>query len=363
MKKSSFRFHPLDGLRGLAAIAVMLYHYTEYNNLHWLTGSWVAVDIFYILSGFVIAHSYGDKIIQGLSLKTFMYSRVIRLGPLYFIGFGIGILALIYTSVDRTDFDVSTTSLVAAGFLNLFFMPFFNNISWPVGSVNVTGPIFPFNDPAWSLFFELFVNILFFAYIVWGRKIKLTWLVVFATCIFVVGTYFTKIINPGWSASNFLLGFPRVIAEFFLGMLIYQLQDKYKAQHLRYVVIVFSIVTIGFFISIAKIGLLNALVFAPILIALAAKVEVSGKGVDVCKFLGDISYPLYITHFPIYRLLVATPALKECQPIVSVLVISAISLSLSVVFVWVDLRIRKAINARVIPKAQNTPLPAVAVAE
>lgn len=363
MKKSSFRFHPLDGLRGLAAIAVMLYHYTQYNNLHWLNGSWVAVDIFYILSGFVIAHSYSDKIAQGLSFKTFMSSRLIRLGPLYFIGFGLGVLALFYASFGRDDFQVSMTNMFAAGFLNLFCIPFFNDLSWPFGAVNITGPVFPFNDPAWSLFFELFVNILFFVYIAWGRRINLLWIVLSATGVFVVATYFTKIINPGWGADNFLLGFPRVISEFFLGMLIYQLQDKYKPLPIIFSVIIFTIVALGFFISIAKIGLLNALVFAPILIALLAKIEVSGKGINVCKFLGDISYPLYITHFPVYRLLIATPVLKDCEPIISVLTISAVSIVLSVLLVWIDLRIRKAISARVIPNAQNTSLPAPAMAE
>jgi hypothetical protein len=66
------RFDLLDGLRGIAAIGVMIYHYTLHNGLHWLGGAWVAVDLFFILSGFVIAHSYGNKILNGMGIQQFL---------------------------------------------------------------------------------------------------------------------------------------------------------------------------------------------------------------------------------------------------------------------------------------------------
>jgi peptidoglycan/LPS O-acetylase OafA/YrhL len=88
-----FRFDLLDGLRGLAAIAVMVHHFTQHNGLHWLGGAWVAVDLFFILSGFVIAHSYGIKLLAGMPLRQFLLIRLNRLGPLYFFGLLIGLIA------------------------------------------------------------------------------------------------------------------------------------------------------------------------------------------------------------------------------------------------------------------------------
>src|SRR5476649_797527 len=90
----STRFDLLDGLRGVAAIAVMLHHYTQHTGWDWFGGAWVAVDLFFVLSGFVIAHSYSKKILNGISFRDFTSVRLVRLAPLYLLGLALGVCAV-----------------------------------------------------------------------------------------------------------------------------------------------------------------------------------------------------------------------------------------------------------------------------
>ena len=84
------RYDALDGLRGIAAIIVMLSHYSQYFGLNWFKNASVAVDLFFVLSGLVIVHSYGRKVLIGMSFKSFLILRFIRLAPLNFLAVVIG---------------------------------------------------------------------------------------------------------------------------------------------------------------------------------------------------------------------------------------------------------------------------------
>ncbi len=217
------RFYLLDGLRGIAAIAVMIYHYTQHNGLHYFAGAWVAVDLFFILSGFVIAHSYTQKISGGMSFRNFLSIRLIRLGPLYLLGLAIGLVAIAVSASNTPIFPVSSKEITTAALLGLFWLPYFNNESWPFGGESISGPAFPLNDPAWSLFFELVANVAFFIYVQRFKRVPQIKLVGIAICVFLFCTIVFRQVNPGWGGKNFIFGFPRVAAEFFGGALIYSI--------------------------------------------------------------------------------------------------------------------------------------------
>jgi hypothetical protein len=91
----SHRFHLLDGLRGFAAILVVLYHMPPYLQ-RWFAcpNAFLAVDFFFCLSGFIIAYSYEDRILRGMSFRDFCSSRLIRLYPLYFLGSLFGLISV-----------------------------------------------------------------------------------------------------------------------------------------------------------------------------------------------------------------------------------------------------------------------------
>jgi len=334
------RFYALDALRGIAAIAVVIYHYTQHNGLDWLHSAWVAVDIFFILSGFVLMHSYSEKVAQGMDFKAFFYSRIARLGPMYVVGLALGIgaaLLLIYSSPENS---IHPQHLAIAATLNFFLLPYFNEHAWPFGSHAIHGTVFPLNDPAWSLFFEIFVNIVFFIYLARFRKINLPVFVAMSGIIFVALTIGFHQLNPGARGSDFMFGFPRVIFEFFLGVLIYQCYHYYKLPPGIVTYGIFFLVAICFFSSKGAIALANALVLAPLLIAIFAKLPVSSLGVSVCKFLGDISYPLYVTHFPIYRLLSEMDFMEALSPVLQTILFATIAILVATLLIKIDESVR-----------------------
>jgi len=87
-------FYLLDGLRGVAAIAVMVYHAAALFVPVRLPGSYLAVDLFFMLSGFVLTHAYADRLAEGLSWRAFLVARLVRLYPLYIAGTMFGVLVV-----------------------------------------------------------------------------------------------------------------------------------------------------------------------------------------------------------------------------------------------------------------------------
>lgn len=348
MENDEKRFYLLDGLRGIAAISVVIFHYTEHNNLHWLGGAWASVDLFFILSGFVIAHSYGLKIVNGLSFQNFFLIRLIRLGPLYFIGLLIGLAAAFFAQPDTVAPEITNKQIFTAFSLGLVLVPYINDGYWSFGKESIQGSIFPLNDPAWSLFFEVFINIIFFVFVKRTRKTSSKKVVLLASGAFLMSIVLFKQINPGWGSENFIFGFPRVVAEFFAGALIYSTGIHCKKFHLPIVLTVsFSSVFLLTFGNL-KIALINSMVFMPLAIIFLASVQTGEIIKYFCKFLGYISYPLYITHYPIYRLIYREVNIKSFTSEYQVLIIFFVTFLIILGFASVDVKVRKWLEARLI---------------
>lgn len=347
------RFYALDAIRGIAAIAVMFYHYTQHNGLDWLHGAWVAVDIFFILSGFVLMHSYGKKFSQGMKFREFFYSRITRLGPMYITGLALGICAAVFAMLSNPDSVLQPANVVSASALNFFVLPYFNTHSWPFGAHNIHGTVFPLNDPAWSLFFEIFVNIVFFFCLARFTKINLYLLAAISGAIFIATTIYFHQVNPGATGKSFIFGFPRVIFEFFLGVIIYKLYGYYKVPPKILAYLIFALVSICFFSSLGAVGLGNALILAPLLIAVFAKVVIPANGTNICKFLGDISYPLYVTHFPLYRLLYESGFINNLSPAFQTFAFASIAIIVAIVLVKIDESVRSSFKKKRMASLQS----------
>lgn len=354
------RFDLLDGLRGLAAIAVMFHHFTEHNGLHWMSGAWVAVDLFFVLSGFVIAHSYGPKLLAGMSLRRFLLVRFIRLGPLYFVGLLLGVAAAA-TALHAGELgSITWTELGIAAVLGAVWLPYLNHLSWPFGVETIGGPVFPLNDPSWSLFLEVFVNAVFFFFVFRFRKLTSHWLFGIAAVGYLLATILSRQINPGWGYENFVFGFPRVIAEFFAGVLIYQLGFHRRAALPRLTLLVLGgVASLVLWSSNVKAALVNSVTLVPVSVALASSIRVeSSFWKRVCAVLGNLSYPLYIVHYPLYRLLWQVPPIRAMSPVAQTVLVAVICLGIAMVLAVVDDRVRRMLMAR---SAVNRPdgLPAV----
>lgn len=301
------RFDTLDAMRGLAALAVMLDHFTQHNGgLHLFPSSPLAVDLFFCLSGFVIAHAYQRRVAAGLSLRGFMRLRLIRLWPAWLMGCAIG-LPVLLAKIITGQSDLSPVGFVAAALLNLAFLPYLGWHSTVVFASHDQGDIFPINDPGWSLFFEFVANAVFFLLVARGR-FKLLIPVVLSALLFLVAV---KVFgeSPGWNIHNFLGGFPRVAFGFLSGALLYQLRDRLS--FLPNLNILWLLAALAGLMLVPHFQLHTyywfgvSLLAVPLLVALGARCALppASRSQRWARLAGALSYPLYCLHFPLVMLL------------------------------------------------------------
>ena len=312
----------LDGLRGVAALLVIWYHVFEgfatspidqrFNH------GYLAVDFFFILSGFVISYAYDDRWKTSMTIKDFIKRRLIRLHPMVVMGAVLGAITFYIQGCEKWDgTQVSISMLMLAMLLNLFLIP---AVPGSGHEVRGNGEMYPLNGPSWSLFFEYIGNLLYALCIRRMSTKALTVLVIFAG----IGLASFAISNlsgfghlgVGWSLLdyNLLGGFLRLLFSFSMGLLMSRV---FKPVHIRGAFWICSL-TIAVLLSVPHIGGTEALwmngiydsvcsiIIFPILVYLGASGKTTDKGTSrICKFLGDISYPLYIVHYPFMYLFYA----------------------------------------------------------
>ena len=220
----------LDGLRGVAALMVIWYHVFEGyafaggGNIETLNHGYLAVDFFFILSGFVIGYAYDDRWGKSLTMKDFFKRRLIRLHPMVVMGAVLGAITFCIQGCVQWDGTHVAISMIMLSLLcTIFFIPAMPGVGYEVRG---NGEMFPLNGPCWSLFFEYIGNILYALFI---RRLSNKALTVFvvllgvalaAFAVFNVSTYGN--IGVGWTLDgvNFLGGSLRMLFPFSLGMLM-----------------------------------------------------------------------------------------------------------------------------------------------
>ena len=144
----------LDGLRGVAALLVIWYHVFEGFATspvdQWLNHGYLAVDFFFILSGFVIGYAYDDRWKSTMDVKGFFKRRLIRLHPMVVMGAVLGAVTFCIQGCEQWDgMQVAVSSVLLAILLNFFMIP---ALPGAAPEVRGNGEMFPLNGPAWSLF-------------------------------------------------------------------------------------------------------------------------------------------------------------------------------------------------------------------
>ena len=340
----------LDGLRGVAALMVLWYHVFEgfafakgsvietFNHGH------LGVDFFFLLSGFVISYAYDDRwksrqrsTVKSLSLKDFFKRRLIRLHPMLVMGAFIGLICFLLQG--GVKWDGSSTPIhwtLIAFVLTLFFIP-----AYPGASYDIRGnaEMFPLNGPSWSLFFEYIGNILYALFI---RKLSNKMLTVLVGATGILWIWFVAfdisgydMIGIGWTLDvvNFFGGLLRMMFPFTLGMLMARLFSQRTTGNRRqsfFTNNIFWIATIVLFAlfsvpyisgedvtsrvpTLANISLNGIyelfciMVVFPLIVWIAALSDSAQSKftLRISKFLGDLSYPLYIVHYPVMYLFYA----------------------------------------------------------
>ncbi len=308
MPTTQHRYTVLDGLRGIAAFAVMVYHFSYIDQQHHIFGGAnLAVDLFFCLSGFVITHAYYTRLMAGMSAREFVLRRLIRLYPTYLVGALLGLSSLCLSYA----YEITTLSLrdiILSFLLNLAFIPTFFPNSTYIFSHHVLDTVFPSNNPAWSLFFEWVANIAFLVVIAVERKRLLPPALLYGLGMFAMGVAViitTRHLGgaPGWSISTFVGGFPRVLWGFFMGMILYFVHLRVArlalpAGLLAILVLAFMMIPHqNWYGTYWLIGL--ALVPLVVFFGANSRLKLGSGQARISDYLGQISYPLYCIHYPI----------------------------------------------------------------
>lgn len=279
------RFLLLDGIRGLAAVFVLLRHTLPF----WTFGfprSYLAVDLFFLLSGFVIAQAYDEKLrTRAMSFGDFVKVRLIRMYPMYLLS--LALCAWVWLG----HWEHAWLPLLAA----LFFLP---------GIMPGTDFLFPTNGPYWSLMFELVVNFVYAAIRRWLTTPVLVVIVTAAGAGLAVSAWLGGNLDMGWTWGVRTLsgGAARAFFGIFLGLLLHRFHDRWSPVIGRWLSPWVAFVLVGVALASPDAGALNGLVdfvlvvgLFPVLI-LAASRYTGGKAQGIAIVLGAASYPIYVLH-------------------------------------------------------------------
>lgn len=308
-------YESLDGLRGVAAIIVVAFHVFEaVSTSHFdqiLNHGYLAVDFFFVLSGFVIGYAYNDRWTT-LSIGNFIKRRFIRLYPMIFLGGLTGAL-LFYAGSGTVSPAVAGTPtgmflLGTAAACLLIPLP---------RSLDIRGwdEMYPLNGPQWSLFFEILANL---SYACVLRRLGtrmlalLTLLAAIATTTFLLTNGNGDIIG-GWALNprQLTIGLIRLAYPFLCGLLLARLRLRLRVRH--------AFITCAAILAAAlcfpRVGGTSAcwanalyesfciIIVFPLIVVICSSQPAGSSATarqshPIISFLGTISYPLYLTHYP-----------------------------------------------------------------
>ena len=318
----------LDGLRGMAALMVVWYHVFEGfafaggGSIEVFNHGYLAVDFFFMLSGFVISYAYDSRWHSAgsarLDLKSFFRRRLIRLHPMLIMGATIGVITYCLQGCERWDgSEVPLWQVLAAWIMAICFVPM-----WPGATCEVrgNGEMFPLNGPAWSLFFEYIGNIL---YAIFLRRLSSRALGVVVSVTGLAWIYYAVadvsgygMVGVGWTldAANFGGGLLRMLFPFTLGMLMARNFKPTKVRGIFWIAtgllfVLFSVpylpVVGGVHLNCVYEMVCIVLVFPCIVWLTASGATTDKVSTGLCRWLGNLSYPLYIVHYPVMYLFYA----------------------------------------------------------
>ena len=271
----------LDGMRGVAALVVVLHHLTR----AWPTpfdSGYLAVDFFFILSGYVMASAYDERFRNGLSFGAFARARLRRLLPTMWLG---AILAAAAAVLVNHSGLMALPELAAA----LLFIP----------TAFDAETIFPLNGVQWSLLFELAANAVH-ASILWQLRARTILMIGgVSLCVLTYGCWRHGSLDTGYTLPTLYLGLARVGFGYCVGLLLYQRHDRLRVPRLPAILPLSSFVLLVWAISTSDRwwAEIVGLIVMPLLILFGAAAVTRASW--LCRWLGDISYPVYAIHLPI----------------------------------------------------------------
>ncbi len=340
------RYAILDGLRGVAALVVILFHgfetYIPFFGTQHINHGYLAVDFFFVLSGFVIGYAYDDRW-DRMSTWNFFKRRLIRLHPMVVAGTLFGACLFFFGESDYFSLIGGTEpwKFFLCIVLGLLMIPAGTGLD-----IRGWGETNSLNGPNWSLTFEYIGNILY-AFVL--RRLP----TVVLGMLCVASAFLTMNLALGWDVFGFFaqpkydviggwsitpdqmyVGFSRLLYPFLCGLLISRLLPKFITKEnpsgsplgIRggfwwaslLLVVLFAVPQIGGKSCVAD-GLYQVfaiVVMFPVIVLIGAGSKTTDKrSAKWCETLGNLSYPLYITHFPLMYMQMAWVSSHKDSPV------------------------------------------------
>lgn len=296
-------FLTLDGLRGVAAVFVAMRHTAFFHDLG-VRGGYLAVDLFFVLSGFVIAHAYERRLAAGLSAGRFMVLRYLRLWPVYVLGAGLGLVAALCHALPGRE-NLSPGEVARVAPLALLMLP-----GPPIRQM-----LYPVNSVAWSLALELMVNL---AYALAWRRLRDLRVLAAVTMVFAGGlvaavVWFGKL-DVGFTWANAWGGLPRVAFSFAAGLIAYRVWRAWPAGWRLTAWAPLAVLPALFWRPADTVvyPLVCVIAVFPALVVVAARTQPGAASRRLFAWLGAASYPLYALHRPAGEL--AVVAIRRLSP-------------------------------------------------
>lgn len=321
--ESKPRYEILDGLRGVAAVVVIFFHifegYAASPATQHVNHGYLAVDFFFLLSGFVVGYAYDDRW-RSMTTWSFFKRRLVRLHPMVVMGTVVGAALYYFGQCDGFPLigNVEGWKVGLAFVMGLFMIP-----CGPGMDIRGWGEMNSFNGPNWSLTWEYLANILYAVVLRRLGNVALGILVgaaAFCTLDLTLNldtfgllaersAAYAYTVIGGWSITpeQLYIGATRLLYPFLTGLLLSRIGKFIRVRNGFWwcsllLVVLLCIPCVGGEGSILN-GIYNAttiLILFPVIVLMGAGSSIKGKrSVKLCNFLGEISYPLYITHYPI----------------------------------------------------------------
>ncbi|HWI85651.1 MAG TPA: acyltransferase, partial [Sphingomonas sp.] len=278
----------LDALRGILAIAVVARHTSFLTHFELVPSGFFAVDVFFMMSGFVIAHAYEAKLLKRNYVREYIWRRYSRLAPMWVIGLSIGTVSTIIFA----HRDVTAMTNASIGFIfGIFFIPAFFG-KW----------LFLSNPPGWSLFFEVTANFLYAFLVRILRRRILIITVVGGAILVAFASWGNRGMDGGPTWATAYIGVARTIFGFAVGIIIYERRSLLTGRKLPGALFVICVAAFCAIMAVNP-GPRYAFIFdlaviitlCPLMVILALNCDIGPRW--LAESLGALSYPLYAIHF------------------------------------------------------------------
>ena len=347
----SDRYLALDGYRGLAAIAVAMYHLDR----RFVPGGYLAVDFFFALSGFVLLRTYESRIKSDISVIRFMVLRGIRLFPLHTAAIAIGVLWAIQGLIRNSEFHMTAGAIGCSLMPNILLLP-----------SPCAGLLFPMNGVEWSLFYEVIINIIMAKFLIRLSNITLFITIAVSVTALIYLAYINTLspeyfiyhgepLNNGDRYQGWYMGPLRTIISFTLGMLIARLAPTKQRPPTFWAVLagffMVSMLTIQTPLSFrTPLDLAIILIVSPGLLIIGSRFEVPALFVSSAIRLGDLPFALYAIHLPFARGSQFVAHHFHFPPALLAPIFLPLSLGLAWCCVqWIDKPLRRVLSTKLLP--------------